>query len=120
VADFDGHYGSQSFIFPCPTGGGLCGSNNISFVEHNVLFGPRVSVPVGKWRPFAEAEFGVGHVNANAAGSDTSFATALGGGIDYRLIRLFAWRLQGDYVHTSFFGNHQNNVRISTGLVFRF
>ena len=117
LADFSGHYGSEKFEFVCP--GGPCSiSRNIA--EHNVLFGPRVSLSVGKLRPFAEVEIGVGHVNANAAGTDTSFATAVGGGLDYTLFRPVAWRFQGDYVHTSFFSRHQDNVRISTGIVFRF
>jgi hypothetical protein len=64
--------------------------------------------------------FGVGHVNANDAGSDTSFATALGGGIDYRIFRPIAWRFEGDYVQTRFFGAHQNNTQLSTGIVFKF
>jgi len=42
-------------------------------------------------------------VNANSAGSDTSFATAIGGGVDYRLFRAVAWRFQGDYLQTRFF-----------------
>jgi opacity protein-like surface antigen len=76
---------------------------------------------VGKFRPFAEAMIGVGHVNVNSGGgSDTSFATALGGGLDYKIIRPVAWRLQGDYVTTRFFGATQNNVRLSTGIVLRF
>jgi hypothetical protein len=113
VADFDGHYGSQNF--PCAN----C-VVSANFSEHNFLFGPRVSVPAGKFRPFGEFLFGVGHINANAAGTDNSFATAVGGGLDYRLIRPLAWRLQGDYIHTSFFGATQNDVRISTGIVLRF
>ena len=89
--------------------------------EHNFLFGPRVSFSVGKFRPFAEALFGAAHVDANnGVGSDTSFATALGGGLDYKIIRPVAWRFQGDYVQTRFFGATQNNVRLSTGIVFRF
>jgi hypothetical protein len=28
--------------------------------------------------------------------------------------------VQGDDIHTGFFGGGQNNVRISTGIVFRF
>jgi len=120
VADFSGHYGSQNFV------GGVCGTTctptsvNANVTEQNVLFGPRVSASVGRFRPFAEAMFGFGHVNANAFGTDTSFATALGGGLDYRLIRPVAWRFQGDYVQTRFFGTTQNNVRLSTGIVFRF
>ena len=123
VADITGHYGSQNFSTPCTVpvgaGGGTC-FFNADVSEHNVLFGPRVSVSVGKIRPFAEFMFGVGHVNANAAGSDTSFATALGGGIDYKIIRPVAWRFEGDYVTTRFFGATQNNVQLSTGIVVRF
>lgn len=117
VADFSGHYGSQNFVLFCP--GGPC-SVNQNINEHNVLFGPRVWAPMGKVRPFAEAMIGVGHVNANAAGTDTAFATALGVGFDYRLIPTVAWRFQGDYVHTRFFGTGQDNARLSTGIVFRF
>jgi hypothetical protein len=124
VADFDSHYGSQNFpicVAPTGTGGGaLCSSFNANVTERNYLFGPRVSVSVGKFRPFAEALFGGAHVNAGNAGSDTSFATAIGGGLDYKIIRPLAWRFQGDYVQTRFFGTTQNNVRISTGIVLRF
>jgi opacity protein-like surface antigen len=122
-ADVDSHYGSQNFPAPCPqgpSGGSGCPTFNAGVTEHNFLFGPRVSFSVGKFRPFAEALFGGAHVNANAAGSDTSFATALGGGLDYKIIKPLAWRLQGDYVQTRFFGTTQNNVRLSTGIVFRF
>jgi hypothetical protein len=120
VADFDGHYGSENF------GATVCGlgcsptSFTVNVAEHNVLFGPRASVSVGKFRPFAEALFGVGHVNASSVGSDTSFASAFGGGLDYRVLRIFALRLQGDYVRTSFLHTDQNNLRLSTGIVFRF
>jgi hypothetical protein len=80
----------------CPLG--AC-AFNASFSEHKYLFGPRVSVSVGKIRPFAEALFGAAHVSVSHSGpSDTAFATGLGGGIDYRIIRPIAWRFQGDYV----------------------
>jgi hypothetical protein len=124
VADFDSHYGSQNFpqcpVVPVGGGPGGCSSFNASVTEHNFLFGPRVSFSVGKFRPFAEALFGGSHVNAGVAGSDSSFATALGGGLDYKIIRPIAWRFQGDYVQTRFFGTTQNNIRLSTGLVLRF
>jgi hypothetical protein len=79
VADVDSHYGSQNFPAVCALGGVGC-TINANITEHNFLFGPRVSMSVGKFRPFAEALFGGAHVNAGVAGSDTSFATALGGG----------------------------------------
>jgi hypothetical protein len=121
VADFSSYYGNENFLSAGGAGQLPSGSAfGVNISEQNYLFGPRVSVPVGKLRPFGEALFGAGHVNANAAGTDTSFATALGGGLDYRLIRLVAWRFQGDYLRTSFFGNHQNSVRLTTGIVIRF
>jgi hypothetical protein len=117
VADFDSHYGSTP-VACVVVPSGCSGLANIS--EHNFLFGPRVSFSAGKIRPFAEALFGAGHIKTDFVGSNTSFATALGGGIDVKIIRPLAWRLQGDYVQTHFFGSTQNNVRLSTGIVFKF
>jgi len=78
VADFDGSYGSvpitgfSSFIFNPPT------HSDTSFYSY--LFGPRVSVELGKFRPFAEALFGVAyqnvHVDEFQPTTDTHFATA--------------------------------------------
>jgi len=131
VADVGGHYGSQSFVELTPVGGGGPITVNTDGTELTFLFGPRVSVPVGKFRPFAEALFGGAHIKTtpgssqvivdnSVLASDTSFATAVGGGIDYKIIRPIAWRFQGDYVQTRFFGATQNNVRLSTGIVLRF
>jgi hypothetical protein len=119
VADFSGHYGSSSFTVLPPEGGPFTAT--VTGHEEEVMFGPRFSFPVGKLRPFAEVEVGVGHINtSNGFGSDTTFATALGGGFDYRIFRPLAWRFQGDYVSTRFFGATQNDIRFSTGIVFRF
>ena len=125
VADFGRHYASQNYQF---TQNGI--TTTVSGGEEfTVLFGPRVSVPVGKFRPFAEALFGAAHTNASQGSSlpdnfvqprDTSFATALGGGLDYKIIRPIAIRIEGDYLQTRFFGTSQNDVRISMGIVFRF
>jgi hypothetical protein len=123
VADISGSYGSLNFPYVCATPllPPLCLPPPAASVSvHNVVFGPRVSAQVGRYRPFAEAMVGVGHVNADGTGSDTSFATTLGGGLDYRLVRLAAWRFQADYVQTRFFGATQSNVRLSTGIVLRF
>lgn len=117
VADFSNHYGSQNFPALCAD---VPCTFNADVTERNILFGPRVSASVGKFRPFAEALIGAGHVNVKNGGSDTSFATALGGGIDYKLVPLLAWRVQGDYVQTRFFNTTQNNIRLSTGIVVRF
>jgi hypothetical protein len=121
VADLGGHYGSQFVASPADTCaiGVVCGGR-VSTHVYQALFGPRFSASLGRVRPFAEFEFGVGHINTQNFPSNTSFAMALGGGVDYRIIRPVAWRFQGDYVSTHFFSAQQNNVRLSTGIVFRF
>lgn len=104
VADFDGHYGS-------PEG--------VSTSVHTFLFGPQVSWPA-RVSPFAHVLIGGARVSGGGV-SDTSFSTAIGAGIDARIVPGFYWRvIQGDYLTTRFFGNRQDNARISTGIVFRF
>lgn len=116
VADFSGHYGSNNF----PSSTQII---HVNGSEHNFMFGPRVSGSIGKFRPFAHALIGAGHVSVTATGftaSDTSLATAIGGGLDYHLVPALAWRFQGDYLQTRFFSNTQNNARLSTGIVLNF
>ena len=121
VADVSGHYGTQNALVcvtssSCP---GFAGDGRLL----TAMFGPRISVSVGKVRPFAEALFGVSHLNVDFTGTsntDTSFASAYGGGIDYHLLPFFAWRVEADALRTSFSSGTQNNLRLSTGIVFNF
>jgi opacity protein-like surface antigen len=116
VTDINGLYGTNNFPSTTQT-------FHVNAHEYNFLFGPRVSFSVGRVRPFVHGLFGGAHVSVNTTGysaSDTSFATALGGGLDFKLIPLVAWRFQGDYLQTRFFGNTQNNGRFSTGIVLNF
>jgi hypothetical protein len=123
VADFSANYGDLKFP---TTSAGLCAVDiacapaSVSSHIDNFLFGPRVSVSVGPVRPFAEAMFGASHVNASGFGSDTSFATAIGGGLDYKFFHLLAWRFEGDFIRTSLFNTTQHNARFTTGIVLRF
>jgi len=87
------------------------------------LFGPRVSMSVGKVRPFAHVLIGAAHLHESndlTSNSDTAFADAVGGGIDYHLIPRVAWRVQADALQTRFHDTRQDDVRISTGLALRF
>lgn len=123
VADFSGNYGSVAPNSSCGINSGSCTTLSASTDIHDFLFGPRASISVGKVRPFAEALFGAGHISQSADGfsnSSTSFAYALGGGVDYHLIPLISWRVEADLLQTRFYSNTQNNVRISTGIVFHF
>src|SRR5579883_2173676 len=114
VADFGGNYGSV---------------HGSSIHQTTYLFGPQISIGHAV-SPFAHALFGwatqsQGFTNsasfARAGSSDSSFAFALGAGIDFRPTQHLAYRvLQVDYVHTSVFGIGNNGARLSTGIIFRF
>jgi opacity protein-like surface antigen len=125
VADFGGHYGTQSItlscevILNCPPPIKFNANSNL----HTYMFGPQAAVPIGRITPYAHALFGWGHTNTHGAGfsaTDSAFSTALGGGLDYRLIRGIGWRVQGDYLQTRLFSSTQSNFRFSTGLAFHF
>ena len=104
VADLDAHYGSPSQI------------DNRAL---NFMIGPQLSFP-GRISPFVHVLAGIGHDRVGG-GSDTAFSTAIGGGVDLRLVPLISWRVvQADDVVSRFFGGTQHNARISTGVVFHF
>jgi len=113
VADIGGYYGSQT----------KPGVAKVDGSVYTFLFGPRVSVSLGHFRPFAHALFGAGHTSSSGGGysaSDISFSDALGGGLDYKIVKGLAWRGQLDALQTRFYGRDQNNLRFSTGIVFSF
>lgn len=123
IADFDWHYGSRDVTPTCGTLRPCRAPLRLSGSRHELLFGPRVSVSVGRYTPFAEFLFGFAHQSdsgSTISNSDTSFATAVGGGVDYKLIKGVAWRGQLDSIHTGLFGSGRNYLRFSTGVVFRF
>jgi outer membrane protein with beta-barrel domain len=113
VADFSGDYGK---------------STHTTYF----MFGPQVSWPA-RVSPFGHVLIGGAHVSSSFtevldpptvvtfSSSDTSFAVAIGGGIDAKIVGPFHWRVfQGDWIHSSVFGTSQNNARISTGIVIKF
>ncbi len=120
VGDVAGHYGSQNLTEITPNGPQTI---NVTGHEQEYLFGPRLSVPVGNFTPFAEAFVGVAHIHTGGSlptPSNTAFASAFGGGLDYRIIRPIALRVEGDYLRTQFFSTTQNNFRLAVGVVVRF
>jgi hypothetical protein len=123
VGDVSANYGNLRFpicpVIPVGVPAGPCASIGVNSHIGNFLIGPRVSITVGKVRPFAEALFGAAHVSTSGLGSDTSFSTGVGGGIDYYLVHVLGVRVEADYLHSNLFNNPQQNVRISTGIVLR-
>lgn len=82
--------------------------------------------------PFGEALIGLAHSSgtlvegqtATAPHSTVSFAANLGGGLDLGVSRRISWRMvEVDYLLTTFSNgsnNHQNNLRLNTGVVIHF
>jgi hypothetical protein len=108
-------------------------SPNFNPRAYYFLFGPQVSIPLGRSALFAHGMVGSAHVSDNALPSlrsSNNLAVAVGAGFDAGLGRFFAWRFTGDYYNTHW---HQTSTmdatvyeilnskgRISTGPVFRF
>jgi len=82
--------------------------------------------------PWGQVLVGVAHAsgtlaqapNPGAANAGAAFAANLGGGADLRLNHRFSYRLaEAEYLVTTFdngSNNHQNNLKISTGVVIHF
>jgi len=95
------------------------------------LFGPRVSLHrYGRVTPFGQILVGVAHSGDHyltTGGSQNPFAAAIGGGLDWRWTNHIRVRTaEVDYLLTHFseVSNRntqvQDNLRVSSGLVFRF
>jgi hypothetical protein len=113
-ADFSGNYGTA------------ISSGTSSASQELFLFGPEVSFPA-RVSPFAHVLVGGTHQSVGAgsygtfpvlATSSTGFATAIGGGIDIKVIpHVWVRPIQIDYVITRLNGATQNVPRVSAGLV---
>ena len=122
TADFSGSYDSESVS-------GIAGLGDLggSIHAYTYTFGPVVYANhEGTFSPFVHALFGGANLGASVSGagsgSTNGFAVIAGGGADAKLSPHLAVRLfQADYVYLHFDGGSLNkNVRVSTGLVFRF
>ena len=91
--------------------------------QRNFLFGLRGGASIGTFRLFVEALFGAVHAEKHGSvplKSDTTFAEALGAGVDFRLTRLLNWRIQGDELKTGSPAFERRNLRLSSGVAVRF
>jgi hypothetical protein len=82
--------------------------------------GPVVSMHKGSLSPFAHGLFGGGHASASGVGT-SGFVMMFGGGVDMGNKQLAFRLFQFDWMSTRFSGfTDNNNVRVSTGVLFRF
>jgi len=100
----------------------LSGQYDSKLNFRDVAVGPQFLYLRGKKTFFGHFLIGDGRSFVNVANGegDTSRAVIFGGGMDLDVTPRFAWRgFQVDYIHTTLFQDKQNNVRFSTGLVYR-
>ena len=92
------------------------------------LFGPQVRFP-GPISPFVHFLVGAAHESTSSAAgvvttsspTQNAFATAVGGGLDLKVLPLLSVRpIQVDYLLTHFNSDTQNQFRYSAGIVVRF
>ncbi|HMJ21730.1 MAG TPA: hypothetical protein VK513_07470 [Terriglobales bacterium] len=103
VAELSGQYGSK-----------------LNF--RDIAVGPQFLYPKGKGMFFAHLLVGDARTLVRVANTegDTARAVVLGGGMDLDISSHFGLRVfQVDYMHTTLFKDPQNNLRFSTGLVYR-
>lgn len=82
--------------------------------------GPVYSFRAGRQvRPFAEVLIG-GTTFGGAGASQNAFAMQFGGGLDVNRQRWGLRVVEVDYLYSHFGGQGQNNVQISSGLLFHF
>ena len=99
------------------------GFYRIGIQQYNLFLGPRLSFNYGKWRPFVHVMGGEQRMTSDGT-SHYVVAEDFGGGVDrkfqFLFMKHFSWRLQFDYMHTHLLSATQNDIRGSTGLVWRF
>jgi len=139
VADFGGFDDSRLTLFS-PAGGETVNSSGTAFTY---LAGPRFSYRKHeRFTPFIQGLAGgvhaspvtisgcTGGASCTPLGAENTFAAMFGAGLDIKVSRHVALRLiEGDYLLTHFADpvstggparGWQNNVRLSSGIVFRF
>jgi opacity protein-like surface antigen len=123
AVELGGQTGSQTLMAATP-GGVVAVNTDASF--NSLGFGPRFSYRRNeRLTPFAHFLLGLARGKWEGApsvsGEETSFATALGGGLDARVTEHFSIRMiQAEHVRTRFGPTPENHIRLATGALFSF
>jgi hypothetical protein len=124
AVELGGQYGTQTLTTTTPGGSVLTAKLNTHF--NSLGFGPRFTYRRNETiAPFAHVLFGLARGRwtgqAPFAGEETSFATAVGGGLDAKVSRRVSLRLiQAEHVRTHFGSTSENHLRLATGVLFSF
>jgi hypothetical protein len=88
---------------------------------YTYTFGPVVSKRKGKFSPYAHALFGGAHAGASGYTGVGGMAMYFGGGVDFGTHKLALRAVNVDWMMLRFNGfSDKNNVRVNTGLLYRF
>jgi opacity protein-like surface antigen len=115
VADFGGVYGKE----------GSTADDEIKFRAYTAMFGPKVTLRLGKVTPFAQALFGYARLTGRSFQEvqvmrENDFGYIFGGGIDVNLNDLVAIRpVQVEYLGIKSGGDILSNFRYSAGVVLK-
>jgi opacity protein-like surface antigen len=115
VADFGGLYAKE----------GSNENDEIKYRAYTAMFGPKVTVRLGKVTPFVQALFGYARLTGRSFQEvqvlrENDFAYTIGGGIDVNLNSLVAIRpVQVDYLGIKSNGDMTHNFRYSAGVVLK-
>jgi hypothetical protein len=93
--------------------------------EHVKLFGGAGGIRIGgrrqRWEPWGHALVGGSHLQPQTAGaSRTSLMAQAGIGVDYRVHTRLSFRVEADWVYTSYYSQTQNNFQGVAGVVLHF
>ena len=122
--ELGGQYGTQILTTTTPSGATVSVKTNASF--NSLGFGPRFTYRGNdRLTPFGHVLFGLARGEwtgpAPVSGGETSFATAVGGGLDTAVSEHFSIRLiQAELVRTHFGTTSENLFRLATGARFSF
>ncbi len=111
--------------------------NGFSLTLSSYQFGPRFSFRGHKLVPYGQVLLGAGHATGTLyttslgtglapLGANNGFLLTAGGGVDWKVNHTIGIRIvQAEYLYSQFLNgagnnNRQNNLRISTGIVFSF
>lgn len=117
---------SDWFGITADIGAAYDSEGGVNFSNYTYTFGPVMSLRANRaYTPFVHALIGGSHATASfggVSGSGNGVAVLVGGGADWNLGEHMAFRVaQADWmlVHSDG-GTSSKNVRISTGIVFKF
>jgi opacity protein-like surface antigen len=144
TADFSGHSASTNTTSTFVTGSVVAPLQATTTIRNDLdqdfyyfVFGPKLTHHADKFELYAHFLVGFAHgrfssTTLDSTGTvifttgqkDTNFAFVPGAGVDWMATEHWGWRiLEGDYLYTTLgtngFQGTQHNIRISTGVIFR-